>query len=54
MRDPVAVPAVLQGLRELRPGVPVSELAELLHYPQIEQPQRVAGAIAAALRELQR
>ncbi len=54
MRDPVAVSAVLQGLRELRPGVPVSELPELGHYPQIEQPQRVAEAIAEALRELQR
>jgi len=48
MRDPVATPDVLAGLRELRPFVPVTELARLGHYPQIEQP----GAIAAAVREL--
>ena len=48
MRDPVATPDVLAGLRELRPSVPVTELAGLGHYPQIEQPE----AIAAAVREL--
>jgi pimeloyl-ACP methyl ester carboxylesterase len=31
MRDPVAVPAVLEGLRELRPRVPVTELPRLGH-----------------------
>jgi pimeloyl-ACP methyl ester carboxylesterase len=52
MRDPVAVPAVAEGLKELRPGVPMTELAELGHYPQIEDPSRVAEAIEATLREL--
>jgi pimeloyl-ACP methyl ester carboxylesterase len=54
MQDPVAVPDVLEGLKELRPGVPATELAELGHYPQIEEPARVAEAIEAALAELQR
>lgn len=54
MRDPVAVPVVLEGLRELRPGVPVTELPALGHYPQIEEPARVAEAIEATLRELER
>lgn len=45
MRDPVATPAVLAGLRELRPGVPVTELPELGHYPQIEQPEAIAGVV---------
>jgi pimeloyl-ACP methyl ester carboxylesterase len=48
LRDPVATPAVLAALRELRPSAPVTELPELGHYPQIEQPE----AIAAIVREL--
>lgn len=48
MRDPVATPNVLAGLRLLRPAAPVTELPELAHYPQIEQPE----AIAALVREL--
>jgi pimeloyl-ACP methyl ester carboxylesterase len=54
MRDPVAVPSVLEGLRELRPRVPVTELAELGHYPQIEEPARIAEAVQAALLEIGR
>jgi pimeloyl-ACP methyl ester carboxylesterase len=45
MRDPVATPAVLEGLKELRPGVRVRELADPGHYPQIEDPQAVAEAV---------
>jgi len=41
MRDPVATPHVLAGLRELRPAAPVTELADLGHYPQIEQPAAI-------------
>ena len=48
LRDPVASAAVLAALRELRPGVAVSELPELAHYPQLEDPQRLAQALAAA------
>ena len=47
MRDPVATPAVLEALRELRPHVPVSELHEVGHYVQIERPDLVAQAIDA-------
>jgi pimeloyl-ACP methyl ester carboxylesterase len=47
--DPVATTAVLDGLRELRPGVPVTELPGIGHYPQLERPDLVAGALGAAL-----
>jgi pimeloyl-ACP methyl ester carboxylesterase len=47
MLDPVARVEVLRGLQELRPGVPVTELPELGHYPQIEDPARVARIVAA-------
>ena len=49
MRDPVATTAVLEAVRELRPGVPCEELHELGHYPQLEDPERVATVIRAAL-----
>jgi pimeloyl-ACP methyl ester carboxylesterase len=43
--DPVATTAVLDGLRELRPGVPVTELPDLAHYPQLEAPERIAVVV---------
>ena len=43
--DPVASTAVLDGLRELRPGVPVTELPDLGHYPQLEVPERIAVVV---------
>ena len=46
LEDPVAGVPVLRGLQELRPGVPVTELPELGHYPQIEDPAAVAAEIA--------
>jgi pimeloyl-ACP methyl ester carboxylesterase len=46
LQDPVATTAVLAALRELRPGVAMSELPELAHYPQLEDPQRLAEALA--------
>lgn len=46
--DPVANTSVLGALRELRPGVPVAELPELGHYPQIEDPARIAETVAQA------
>jgi pimeloyl-ACP methyl ester carboxylesterase len=46
LRDPVATPAVLAALRELRPGVPVHELPDLGHYPQIEDPVRMAEIVS--------
>ncbi len=49
LEDPVATTAVLDALRELHPGVPVTELPGLGHYPQIEDPARMAGVVAAAV-----
>jgi pimeloyl-ACP methyl ester carboxylesterase len=50
MQDPVARTAVLDGLRELRPGVETIELADAAHYPQVEQPELISAALDAALR----
>jgi pimeloyl-ACP methyl ester carboxylesterase len=47
MLDPVARVQVLRGLQALRPGVPVTELPDLGHYPQLEDPAQVAPVIAA-------
>ena len=47
MLDPVARVEVLRGLQELRPGVSVTELPDLGHYPQIEDPARVAQVVAS-------
>jgi pimeloyl-ACP methyl ester carboxylesterase len=49
LEDPVARVEVLDGLRELRPGVPVLELPGLAHYPQIEDPERIAASLDTAL-----
>jgi pimeloyl-ACP methyl ester carboxylesterase len=51
MKDPVATTAVLAALRDLRPGVTVSELDELAHYPQIEDPRQIARALDSVLIE---
>jgi pimeloyl-ACP methyl ester carboxylesterase len=51
MLDPVATPSVLAGLRELRPHAPVTELADLGHYPQIEDPPRLARALRDAFSQ---
>jgi pimeloyl-ACP methyl ester carboxylesterase len=49
LRDPVATTEVLAALRELRPQAPVTELPELAHYPQIEDPRQMAHALRGAL-----
>ncbi|HVY77979.1 MAG TPA: alpha/beta fold hydrolase [Solirubrobacterales bacterium] len=49
MQDPVASIAVLVALRQLRPGVTVSELPELAHYPQVEDPRQIARALDSAM-----
>jgi pimeloyl-ACP methyl ester carboxylesterase len=49
LRDPVATTEVLSALRELRPGVPVTELPELAHYPQLEDPRQMAHALRGIL-----
>lgn len=43
--DRVATTEVLAALRELRPSVPVTELPELAHYPQLEDPPQIARAL---------
>jgi len=52
LEDPVATTAVLDGLRELRPGVPVRELPGIGHYPQLERPDLIAAALDDALAEV--
>jgi pimeloyl-ACP methyl ester carboxylesterase len=47
--DPVATTDVLAALRELRPRVPITELPGLAHYPQLEDPARLAAALREAL-----
>jgi pimeloyl-ACP methyl ester carboxylesterase len=49
MHDPVAGPPVLEAVRALRPDAPCEELGDLGHYPQVEDPARVAKVIRAAL-----
>ena len=46
LRDPVATTAVLAALRGLRPQVPVSELPDLAHYPQLEDPAQIARCLS--------
>jgi pimeloyl-ACP methyl ester carboxylesterase len=53
LKDPVATTSVLDGLRELRPGVPVTELPDAGHYPQIEETERLAAAIDGAIAAAQ-
>jgi pimeloyl-ACP methyl ester carboxylesterase len=47
--DPVATTKVLEAVRELRPQAPLTELSDLGHYPQIEDPARLNGVLQAAL-----
>ena len=49
MLDPVATEAVLDAVIALRPSAPVTRFEDLGHYPQIEDPGRVAAALQAAL-----
>jgi pimeloyl-ACP methyl ester carboxylesterase len=53
LRDPVATTEVLAAVRELRPGAPLEEFAELGHYPHIERPvalqQALLKGVGAAL-----
>ena len=45
MLDPVATEAVLNAVLELRPPAPVTRFEDLGHYPQIEDPARVAAVL---------
>jgi pimeloyl-ACP methyl ester carboxylesterase len=52
LEDPVATTAVLDGLRELRAGLPVMELPGIGHYPQLERPDLIAAALDAGLADV--
>lgn len=49
LQDPVATTNVLDGLLELRPSAPVTRWRDVGHYPAVETPGRVAGAVADLL-----
>jgi pimeloyl-ACP methyl ester carboxylesterase len=49
MLDPVATHNVLDAVLELRPAAPVTRFEDLGHYPQIEDPQRVADVLRASI-----
>jgi pimeloyl-ACP methyl ester carboxylesterase len=49
MVDPVATERVLDAVLELRPAAPLTRFEDLGHYPQIEDPPRVAEALRVAL-----
>ena len=49
MLDPVATERVLDAVLALRPAAPLTRLEEIGHYPQIEDPARLAAALRAAL-----
>ena len=47
--DPVATAACSTPCASCDPAAPVERLAELGHYPQLEDPDAIAAAIATAL-----
>jgi pimeloyl-ACP methyl ester carboxylesterase len=49
MLDPVATEQVLDAVVALRPSAPLTRFEDLGHYPQIEDPGRVALALQGAL-----
>lgn len=49
MKDPVAVPEVLDGLLEMRPELPVIRMPDLGHYPQVEDPEGFARVVNESL-----
>jgi pimeloyl-ACP methyl ester carboxylesterase len=49
MLDPVATERVLDAVLALRPSAPLTRFEDLGHYPQIEDPERLAAAIRGAL-----
>jgi pimeloyl-ACP methyl ester carboxylesterase len=49
MLDPVATERVLDAVLALRPAAPLTRFEDLGHYPQIEDPERVAAAMQGAL-----
>ena len=48
-QDPVAVWAIAQEVKRLRPATEVVRLDGIGHYPQLEAPERVAEALVRFL-----
>jgi pimeloyl-ACP methyl ester carboxylesterase len=49
MLDPVATERVLEAVVELSPAASVARFEDLGHYPQIEDPRRVADVLRESL-----
>jgi pimeloyl-ACP methyl ester carboxylesterase len=49
MLDPVATERVLEAVVELSPAAPVTRFEDLGHYPQVEDPRRVADVLHESL-----
>ncbi|MGH2955863.1 MAG: alpha/beta fold hydrolase [Solirubrobacterales bacterium] len=49
MLDPVATERVLEATLNLRPAAPLTRLEDVGHYPQIEDPARLASVLRGAL-----
>jgi pimeloyl-ACP methyl ester carboxylesterase len=45
LEDPVATPVMFEAVRKIRPRAPATELPGLGHYPQLEDPPRIAEAV---------
>lgn len=52
-RDPVCTEAVLEAVLALRPNAPLTRLAELGHYPQLEDPVTTIGIIDRFAAQMQ-
>jgi pimeloyl-ACP methyl ester carboxylesterase len=50
MLDPIATPAVLDAVTDLRPRAPVTRFDDLSHYLQIEAPEALAPIVARLAR----
>ncbi len=48
MLDPVATEQVLDAILKLRPSAPLTRFEDLGHYPQIEDPARIAEVLRDA------
>ena len=49
LEDPVAVPAILEGLVDLRPSTEPPTFPDLGHYPQVEDPDRFTEALTSVV-----
>jgi pimeloyl-ACP methyl ester carboxylesterase len=49
MEDPVAVPEILDGLMEMKPGRSAVRFDEVGHYPQVEDPELFVDALNEAM-----